>query len=85
MDSENSIGNLLFFKGVGLSYAITIFSNSLNDYTLSNQENYLYSNSNTTNIISEVSNLNSSYVLLKIEKLNSCVNPYNQNFCYKYI
>lgn len=84
MDSENSIGNLLFFKGVGLSYAITIFSNSLNDYTLSNQENYLYSNFKTINIISEVSNLNSSYVLLKIEKLNSCVNPYNQNFCYKF-
>jgi hypothetical protein len=84
MNYENSIGKILYFKNVGLSNAITKFSSFDDSYTINNQQNYLYTTNSTTNLISEISNLNSSYILLKIEKLNTSINPYNENYCYKF-
>ena len=77
-DKENTIGNVLHFSNVGSSEAVTIFSNNLNNNT-----NYLYTAQKNENV--NLQNPNFTYLLLKCEKLNKCINPYNVNYFYKFL
>ena len=79
---ENTIGEELYFLNVGSDYAITPFSSKTNDYTITNQQPYLYNIS--PDFTFDNFNLNTSYVLLKIEGLNFSYNPFNENYFYKF-
>ena len=79
---ENTIGEELYFLNVGSDYAITPFSSKINNYTITNQQPYLYNSSNDFTF--DNFNLNTSYVLLKVEGLNFAYNPFNENYFYKF-
>ena len=83
---ENTVGTILKFTNVGLSSSITPFSNKTNNYTINNDQYYLFNNiNNNSNNIDKQNNPNYKYILLLCDKLNYCQNPFNVNYFYKFL
>jgi hypothetical protein len=79
----NTIGEILNFKNVGFSSSVTPFSNHDNEFTINNNQPYLY---NTLENKKEKKNLNPNYnyFLLLASNLNKCYNPLHPQYFYKF-
>ena len=80
-----TVGNILKFSNVGLSSSITPYCNSDNNYTITNDQFYLFNNIENATIVDKINNPNFSYYLLQCEGLNHTNNPFNKNFFYKFL
>lgn len=79
----NTIGNILKFKDSGSSSAITPFSNHTNEFTINNNQPYLFNTVN--NEPDEIPiDPNYSYFLLREKNLNVCDNPFYPKYFYKF-
>lgn len=79
----NTIGNILKFKDSGLSSAITPFSNHTNEFTINNNQPYLFNTVNTEPDEIPI-DPNYSYFLLRAKNLNICDNPFYPKYFYKF-
>ena len=82
---ENTVGNLLNFNYVGSTSSITPFCNVKNNYTINNNQVYLFNNIKNDKNIDNKANPNYAYFLLLCDKLNNCYNPFSINYFYKFL
>lgn len=90
----DTFGQLMGFKFVGLEYSITNYSQQINDYILTNKEQYYYdistvlivnNNIEPQNLITDFSSELYTYFLLLIENLNNNNNPNGPSYFYKFL
>ena len=85
-DKPDTCGNILGFKNVGSSIAITNYTTFSNNFQITNLQPYFYENQainkNTQNL-QTLSDL--KYILLKCEGLNKCNFPGGIDFFYKFL
>ena len=70
---------------MGASSSITPFCNINNNYTVNNNQVYLFNNIKNENISNNTANPNYAYFLLLCDKLNNCYNPFSINYFYKFL
>jgi hypothetical protein len=83
---ENTVAPILKYENSGLSSSVTPFCDNMNDYTITNNQNYLFNNiqnNNTKN--NNINDPNYSYFLLLCNGFNTCHNPFNTEYFYKFL
>ena len=82
---DNTVGNLLKFNYVGSTSSITPFCDVKNNYTINNNQVYLFNNVQNDILKDNLENPNYAYFLLLCDKLNHCYNPFSINYFYKFL
>ena len=88
-DKSNTFGDLMGFRNVGNSLAVTPFSSKDNDYKITNTQLYLYGglqNDINDNLVLKTNILNSynyKYILLKCKGFDRCSSSNNIKYFYK--
>jgi len=88
-DKSNTFGDLMGFRNVGNSLAVTPFSTKENDYSITNTQLYVYGglqNDTNDNLILKTNILNSynyKYILLKCKGFDRCSSSNNVKYFYK--
>jgi hypothetical protein len=88
-DKPDTFGELIGFRNVGNSLAITPYSTIENNYNITNTQLYIYGNlsndvSNNTVIKTNILNtFRYKYILLTCTELNNCISSNNISYFYK--
>lgn len=91
---EDTFGKLMGFRLVGEKYSITDYSNAINNYTITNKEEYYYEINkilivNNTippqNVITDFESQPYTYLLLLLDGLNNNTNPNGPSYFYKFL
>jgi hypothetical protein len=88
-NKSNTFGDLMGFRNVGNSLAVTPFSSKDNDYKITNTQLYLYGglqNDINDNLVLKTNILNSynyKYILLKCKGFDRCSSSNNIRYFYK--
>jgi hypothetical protein len=88
-DKSNTFGDLMGFRNVGNSLAVTPFSSKENDYKITNTQLYVYGglqNDINDNLVLKTNILNShnyKYILLKCKGFDRCSSSNNIKYFYK--
>ena len=88
-DKSNTFGDLMGFRNVGNSLAVTPFSSKDNDYQITNTQLYVYGglqNDINDNLVLKTNILNSynyKYILLKCKGFDRCSSSNNIKYFYK--
>jgi hypothetical protein len=88
-DKSNTFGDLMGFRNVGNSLAVTPFSSKDNDYKITNTQLYVYGglqNEISDNLVLKTNILNSynyKYILLKCKGFDRCSSSNNIKYFYK--
>ena len=88
-DKSNTFGDLMGFRNVGNSLAVTPFSSKENDYKITNTQLYVYGglqNDISDNLVLKTNILNSynyKYILLKCKGFDRCSSSNNIKYFYK--
>jgi len=88
-DKSNTFGELIGFRNVGNSLAVTPYSSRENDFKITNTQLYVYGglqNDTSANLILKTNILNSynyKYILLKCKGFDRCSSSNNIKYFYK--
>jgi hypothetical protein len=88
-DESNTFGDLIGFRNVGNSLAVTPYSSKENDFKITNTQLYVYGglqNDTSANLILKTNILNSynyKYILLKCKGFDRCSSSNNIRYFYK--
>jgi len=88
-DKPDTFGELIGFRNVGNSLAITPYSTIENNYNITNTQLYIYGNlsndvSNNTILKTNIlSTFRYKYILLTCNELNNCISSNNISYFYK--
>lgn len=88
-DKPDTFGDLIGFRNIGNSLAITPYSNMDNNYDIINTQLYIYGgleNNISNNLLIQTNILNTyryKYILLTCKGLNNCISSNNISYFYK--
>ena len=84
-DKPDTCGEILGFKNVGSSIAITNYTTFSNNFQITNLDPYFYENQSINKNLQNLQNISDlKYILLKCEGLNKCNFPGGFDFFYKF-